>query len=140
METERLKESEMLAPVLRLFPKRRFRRYVQVPLGRKRIDLLCVRKGRHDEVAAIELKIDDWRMALWQATHNLQIAERAYVALWHDFLPRAEKNRDILEQYGVGLISVTPGSATIVFESRDKVSRVARLHKPDFYRMLLLQV
>jgi hypothetical protein len=130
----------MLAPVLRLFPKRRFRRYVEVPLGRKRIDLLCVRRGREDEVAAIELKVDDWRMAVWQATHNLQIAERAYVALWHTFVPRAERNRSILEQYGVGLISVTARSAKVVFESRDRVARVSKVHKPDFYRILVDQV
>ena len=140
MESDRLKESDMLPAVLRLFPKKRFHRYVEVPLGRKRIDLLCVRKGRDDEVAAIELKIDNWREALWQAVHNLQVAERAYVALWHEFVHRAESNRHVLEQYGVGLISVRARSAEIVFESRDCVSRVARAHKPEFYRMLLSQV
>lgn len=137
VKSEQLRESDMLLPVLRLFPKKRFRRYVEVPLGRKRIDLICVRKGKEDEVVAIELKIGDWRKALWQATHNLQIAERTYVALWHKFVHRAEKNRELLERYGVGLISVRARSAEIVFESHDRVSRVSRSNKPEFYKMLL---
>jgi hypothetical protein len=130
----------MLAPVLRLFPKRQFRRYVEVPLGRKQIDLLCVRKGRDDQVVAVELKIGKWREAVWQAIHNLQIAEQAYVALWHEYVHRAERQQELLESYGIGLISVRPRSADFVFESRDRVSRVARLHKPEFYRLLLSQV
>lgn len=140
MEGDRLKEGEMLGPVLRLFPKKRFRRYVEVPLGRKRIDLLCVGRGTHKQSAAVELKISAWREALWQAVHDLQVAERAYIALWHEYVHRAEKHRSLLERYGVGLIAVRPKSAMVVFDAEDEVPRIARSHKPDFYRMLISQV
>lgn len=139
MEAEHPKESEMLAPVLRLFPKPQFSRYLQVPLGRKRIDLLCIQRGGDGAATAIELKIDNWRTALWQALHDLQVAETAYIAMWHEYVHRAEKHRSLLEQYGVGVIAVHPRSADFVFNARDEVLRIARHHKPDFYQMLLTQ-
>ena len=132
-------EADMLRPVLRLFPKKRYLRFVEVPTGRKRIDLVCSPKNEGATVA-VELKISDWRQALWQASIDLQVADKAYIAIWHEFAPRAERNSELLGEYGVGLISVRPRSATIVLESNDPVFRVARESKPDFYRLLLEQV
>ena len=136
----RPRETALLAPVLRLFPKRRYRRYAEVPLGRKRLDLLCLPRTDEERSTAVELKVDDWRTALWQASIDLQIAHRAYVALWHEYAHRAERNADLLRRYGVGLISVGPKSARIVIESAGRPRRIPRARKPEFYRTLLFQV
>jgi len=130
----------MLAPVLDLFPEQEYERFVQVPLGRKKLDLLCVNRTDDSETVAVELKVRDWRRALWQASIDLQLAQRAYIAVWHEYAHRAEKNADLLKRYGVGLISVAPDSAAIVFKSVGRPRRIPREHKPEFYRSLLLQV
>ena len=126
-------ESELLAPVLRLFPKCRFVRLAEAAVGQKRIDLLCC--ARNDDSAsgrvAVELKVRDWRRATWQAHVNLQVAQHSYVAIWHAYahLPR----HAALRRAGVGLIVVGPRGARIVLESEDRVFRVARELKRDFY-------
>ena len=130
-------ESDLLTPVLRLFPKKRFRRFPEAELGRKRIDLLCVPLIEAEQSVSVELKIKDWKQALWQASHNFHVAEESYVAIWHRYLAAAEKNRELFESYGVGLIVVRPKSAAIVFRSKDLIFRVARSHKATFYQRLV---
>jgi hypothetical protein len=139
MKTIKLFEAQMLDPVLDLFPGRSYHRMVQVPLGRKRIDLLCVPKHRRAMSASVELKLKDWRQGLWQASVNLQVADQSFVALWHEFIHRAEKHRDLLDSYGVGLISVGPQGAKIVRRSKGRVYRIARDSKREFYDLLLGQ-
>ena len=122
--------------MLRLFPRRLYDRYGEVPLGRKRIDLCCVPKLRKNPVVAVELKLQDWRKALWQATINFQLCNQSYIALWHQWVHRVENHLDLLEEYGVGLIVVRPRVAEFVRASQDRVIRIARKHKPQFYRLL----
>ncbi len=109
-------ESHMMPPVLRLFPKRTYRRLQQVRMGRKLVDLLCVSRPYRDanQVIAIELKIKDWRTALWQAYINRQIAHQSYIAVWHEYSHRVEREVALLEQHRVGLIVAYPRSARIV--------------------------
>lgn len=135
---KRLLESEMLEPVLTLFPSSSYRHLEQVCLGRKRIDVVCLRKAE-PFVVAIELKIADWRRALWQANLNLQISNESYIAIWEDFVHRAEKHSEVLKSYGVGLIAVSSDSARIIAPSRDPVRRIARDQKGDWYQRLLRQ-
>ena len=113
-------EEELLKPVLRLFPKREFRRFKEVPLGRKKIDVWCVRKNAEQGEVCVELKIKDWRKGLWQALINFQIAGHSYIAVWHKYVQRAQKETELLRRYGVGLISVGPKTAKIIIPSEDK--------------------
>ena len=129
-------ESDMLMPVLRLYAKRRYRRFVEVPLGRKRIDVLCVPKSQELPQVSIELKISDWRKALWQATVNYQIADESYIAIWHDYVERALRRAELLRHYRVGLISVREKSARIVLPAYNRIHRLARRKKKDFYAAL----
>ena len=129
-------ERELLKPVLRLFPKDRYRRFVEVPLGRKRIDILCVPKEQLLPQISIELKVREWRRALWQAIVNLQIAQESYVAIWYRYQDRVMKHRSLMEQYGIGLIVVDALSAQKVFESKGRARRIPKEQKKAFYEAL----
>jgi hypothetical protein len=133
-------EADMLEPVLRLFPQSLYNRFPEVSLGRKKIDLLCVPKGRVNASAAVELKLANWRRALWQALNNFQLADQSYVAIWHENLHRVEDHLDLFELYGIGLIGVKPRNARFIRTSRDRVFRIAREQKREFYRHLVGQV
>ncbi len=129
-------ESEMAAPTLTLFPVVDYHHFEQVPLGRKSIDLVCLTRSR-PFTTTIELKIRDWRRALWQASLNVQVADHSYIAIWHSFVHRAEKHSDLLLSYGVGLISVSPSSAKVLLTTNDPVRRIARSKKREWYQHLL---
>jgi hypothetical protein len=137
MKGKKLTEADLLAPVLRLFPRQRYHRLGEVPLGRKKIDLFCIPRRSSHEAVSVELKLRDWRRALWQATVNLQLADRSYIALYDKYVHRAEAHAELLDSYGVGLIAVDGRRAWFLRHARDRVFRVARSHKPEFYRVLL---
>lgn len=131
-------EADMLSPVLSLFPSEAFWHFEQVPLGRKKIDLVCVERDSPNSSISVELKISDWRTALWQASVNLQLSQRSFVAIWHSFAHRALKHGELFRQYGVGLISVGPNGAEHCFDSVDSVRRISREAKRDWYKQLVL--
>lgn len=108
-------EHALLEPVLALFSSRRYRHAVEVPLGWRKIDLVCVEKKSAGWLA-IELKVRDWRGALYQAAINQQLADKSYVAMWSRHVPNALKHRPLFEQYRVGLIAVSSDGAHIVFD------------------------
>src|SRR5262245_35547624 len=132
-----LLEEAMLQPVLSLFPASTHRHCKQFPLGRKKIDLICVEQAVPNSVISIELKISDWRKALWQASVNRQLAHRSYVAIWHEYVHRAAKEFDLFNAYNVGLIAVYPEKAEILIESKACPRRVARHEKCDWYKQLM---
>lgn len=105
-------ENDLLKPVLRLYPRRDFRRLLEVPLGQKKIDLMCVPRKHDSPRVCIELKIKNWKVALWQASVNRQIADESYIAIWHRYSHRVQQ--DLLEHYGVGLIAVFRTKATVL--------------------------
>lgn len=124
------KEIELLTPVLRLFPKKNYYRYIEVPLGRRRIDVLCVSKRHQGDSISIVLKVEDWRTALWQAVVNFQVSEQSYIAIWHEYSHRGLRESSLLYSYGIGLIEVRPRTAQILTISKDHISRIARSQIP----------
>ena len=126
-----------MSPVLELFPADKYARYSQVPLGRKKIDLYCHPKNNRGHSISVELKTSDWKRALWQASINFQISEKSYIAIWHEFAHRAKNNIPLLESYGVGLIIVSHDEAFTFKKSHDKIHRIARKYKRNFYEMLI---
>jgi len=132
-----LTEDDMLKPVLRLFPKSRYRRLPEVSLGRKLVDLLCVPLEPVRDSVSVELKIKNWRQALWQAIANFQLSDQSFIAIWHEFAHRVQNQLGLLEFYGIGLIVVKPGRAQMVLPSKDVVYRVARKDKAKFYEQIL---
>jgi hypothetical protein len=134
--TRTLVENDLAAPVVSLFPSPSFECFEQVPLARKRIDLVFVQR-RKPLTISVELKIENWRKALWQATVNFQVSQESYIALWHRYIHRAEKQMDVLRAYGVGLIVVEYDIARIVLPSTEPVRRIPARRKEAWYRSLL---
>jgi len=130
-------EEYLLKPVLRLFPKEKYHRFKEVPFGRKKVDLWCVCKTEENPEVCVELKVKNWRKALWQAIINFQMAKRSYIAVWHKYVQRVERESDLLNKYGVGLISVGPKSAKIVIPSHDKIQGTSRKEKGVSYKSLI---
>lgn len=131
------REEALLKPVLRLFPKREYRRFREVPLGRKKIDVWCVRKNSEPCEVCVELKVKDWRKGLWQAIINFQIAGHSYIAVWHKYVQRAERETELLRRYGVGLISVGPRRAEVIIPSEDRGKRCWREDRKGLYKNLI---
>jgi len=113
-------EDTLMEPVLRLFPRRKYYRFIEVPLGRKKVDLWCVSKINTNSYICIELKVENWRKALWQAAINFQIGKQSYIAIWHRYVHRVEKHARLLSQYGVGLIAVKQNQAEIIIPSQNQ--------------------
>ena len=110
-----ISEQEMLPAVKRLFPASRFTRHTEVPLASKRIDFCALPKDHEEFPVAVELKVEKWRRALWQAITYRQVFPLAYVAIWHENAHRVD--RDLFGMAGVGLITVTKSGAEIVLEA-----------------------
>ena len=103
----RLREDDMRSPVLRLFPGHRYFCKHEVPFGLKRIDLVFSQKTcEKEELVAVELKLRDWRRAIWQAVNNRQVATYSFVALPPAAAERAD--RQLFASLGVGLIIADP--------------------------------
>jgi hypothetical protein len=133
----KLAETDLLTPVLTLFPEQNYWHVQQVALGRKKIDLVCIERDSPHGTQSIELKIQDWRKALWQASINFQLSEKSYIAIWHEYVHRVLRHSDLLSTYGVGLIAVYPCEAEILSESVDLVRRLSRDAKRDWYKHLI---
>ena len=69
--TRRVKPSEqhLLEPVLALFGTDRYEHCLEVPLGWKQIDVLCIGHFSSPWIS-VELKVRDWKKALEQAAIN----------------------------------------------------------------------
>ena len=138
MSNSDLEERAMAAPVIALFCGEQYEFYEQVPLARKRIDLVFV--ARHTPTTiSVELKIRDWKKALWQAVVNFQVSQESYIAIWHDYVHRVERHIDLLQRYGVGLISVERTTARVVLKSSEQIGCIPSLQKQEWYRFLLNQ-
>jgi hypothetical protein len=69
------------------------------------------------EVIAFEAKLNDWRRAIYQAYRNTSFASRSYVVLPNHVAVRAERSRDMLENYGVGLCACDDRGLSVLIEA-----------------------
>ena len=115
MSTHLPAESELLSPVLAMFEVPGYSAVLEAKLSRKRIDVLLIpNAGGH--WISIELKVKDWKKALWQAAINTQLSDHSYVALWHTTVQCALGQENLFRSYGVGIISVSAAGAVVVLE------------------------
>ncbi len=68
------------------------------------------------EIVAVELKLRDWRRAVWQAVHNRQVATVSYIALPVQSIGAVDAG--ILRCLGLGLIGVESKDATIFLRAK----------------------
>lgn len=109
-------ESELRKPVERLFPRDAYFMKDEVPFGLKRIDLVFKSKQR-DCTIAVELKLEDWKRAVWQAVHNRQVATYSYIALPVRKLGAVDLG--LLSSLGLGLILAGPIEAKILLSATE---------------------
>jgi hypothetical protein len=110
------RESELSDPVERLFTRDNYDVGYEVPFGLKRIDLFFWRRKGCPEIVAVELKLTNWRRAVWQAVHNRQVATKSYIALPVRSIRAVDAG--ILRSLGLGLIGVENDDATIFLQAK----------------------
>jgi hypothetical protein len=98
-----LKEDVLLPRVERMMKEHGYLSCRQVPLGTKRIDLVCYSPD-YEEIIAIELKVSKWRLGLQQALSRRLCADRVYVAIPRDMVEHID--RQLFSRYGIGIIEV----------------------------------
>jgi hypothetical protein len=98
--------------VERLFPSERFFYKCEVPFGLKRIDLVFKERTNPHCVTAVELKLRNWKQAIWQAFQNRQVADYSYVALPHGIDSLIDLRT--LTKLGLGVIVADRKEARIV--------------------------
>ncbi len=97
----------------------------EVPYGAKRIDLAGL--STDSQIFAIELKVDKWRRAIWQASIYQLCANFAYIAVRQEYTHRVDI--DYLGGLGIGLIAVTDGKAHLRLEARPSPILIPREHQ-----------
>jgi hypothetical protein len=97
------RETELVEPVATWLEASGFDVRVEVPILGRRADILG---SRTDEVAAVELKMYDWRGALRQALAYQLAADRAWVAMPLAAASRAYRSRWKFEVEKVGLLAI----------------------------------
>ncbi|WXG42315.1 MAG: hypothetical protein WED07_16375 [Candidatus Freyarchaeum deiterrae] len=111
-----LRESILYKPVIKLFRDNGFKTYereIRIPMSRKRVDLVFFKIGEEEKKVAVELKVNKWEEAIFQAYINTFFFSKAYVALWHEAVKEA--NIGIFKHYNVGLIEVNKNKARIIY-------------------------
>jgi len=77
--------------------------------GRSRTDVVFL---AGDEVIGVEVKMTDWRRAIFQALLNRYCVDRSYIALWTGRVTTNVLSEAI--QWGVGVLAVSATSIEIV--------------------------
>jgi hypothetical protein len=99
-----MQESQLVSKVERFMQRHGYRSSKQVPLGAKRIDLVCYRPDMK-EIIAVEAKVRDWRKAVTQALSRRLCADKVYVAVPKPNFRHIDV--DVFSRYGLGLLEVS---------------------------------
>lgn len=112
-----VREDELRAPVEKLFLAEGYSCKAEVRFGLKRIDLLFCPRPNGQEIVTVELKLRNWKKAIWQAVSNRQVATYSYVALPSRIA--AVVDRRLMASLGLGLIVANPtGEAKIALPAK----------------------
>jgi len=77
--------------------------------GRSRTDVVFV---AGDEVIGVEVKMTDWRRAIFQALLNRYCVDRSYIALWTGRVTTGVLTE--AHEWGVGVLAISATSIEIV--------------------------
>jgi len=106
-------EDEIIDNIKLFFEKKGFRVITEVPLLTKRIDIICLKNGIN-EIIAIEVKIQNWKRGLQQASVYRICSDFVYLAIHRDFSHRVDIK--LLQRAGIGLIVVDEDGVEIIFK------------------------
>ncbi|MBA7589821.1 hypothetical protein ES708_31913 [subsurface metagenome] len=121
------REDELRGPVEGLFPANEYIVKREVPFGLKRIDLIFKSRKNGQDIIAVELKLRNWKRAVWQAVHNRQIATYSYIALPEATAPPVDIST--LYSLGLGLIVTDVKKARVLLPAQRSKYVNARLAK-----------
>jgi hypothetical protein len=112
------REEELRKPVHEYFRTRQYSVFDEVRLFSRGIDIIAKRRN---EIVAIELKLSDWKKAIYQACLNQRVSDYSYVALPEPLWNRI--NREVYTMsvaQGIGLLSVDGVARQIMRSERSK--------------------
>jgi len=87
----------------------------EVKFFKKRIDFTFI--DENNDLHAIELKIKDWKSALYQLDTNQLCAKFCYLGIWHENEKLVPK--ETLKKYGFGLISIDKTKCNIIVHPKE---------------------
>jgi|SRR5665213_3032029 len=94
--------------------------FSEVPFYGKKIDLVLTGRSFRT-IYAVEVKLEDWRTALKQASVNQLFACYSYIAVPSALATRlVAKNVDVFTSHGVGIIAVSSGAKVILQASKSR--------------------
>ena len=111
---KRLVESKIVEKLINDSYEKDWHYTTEVPFYRSKIDFVSV-NPKNKEVIAIEAKISNWYRAIQQATSYTLCSNKVYLAMWYEFAHRV--NTDVLDRYGIGLMSVN-GTVDIIHKAK----------------------
>ncbi len=86
----------------------------EVKFFKKKIDFVFL--DENENLHAIELKVKDWKNALYQLDTNQLFAKYCYLGIWHSFLHLVPKK--LLKEYGIGLLSISKNNVEILLKPK----------------------
>jgi hypothetical protein len=111
--SQNLTELDLYSDVLAAFNHQQHC-FTEVPFYGKKIDLVLTGKSFRI-IYAVEVKLDDWRAALKQASVNQLFACYSYIAVPGDLAERLlTKNTEIFTSHGVGIIAVSTAAKVVL--------------------------
>lgn len=126
-------EADLYAHLLAKFQNKQLC-FAEVPFFGKSVDLVLTTKTART-IIAIEVKLEDWRRALKQASINQLFACYSYIAVPEDLAIRLKNEHGpIFRNHGVGIIGVCQG-CRIVLEA-EKSAYIYPKHRLKIKRIL----
>ena len=127
------REQDLVHLVARYLRNRTFRRQLnEVPFFEYRIDMYGYSR-QTDRTVAVELKLKKWNRAVEQALVYQLCSDFVYIAMPSDVT--AVVKLEILDEYGLGLLSVGPKRCRQIL--RPRPSSVLRRHYREQYLALI---
>ena len=99
-------ETKLYPPIEKKFSEE-YNIFHEVRLYCRRVDMLMISKKTKKPEIAMEFKLKDWKTAIQQANSYQLIADYSYIVLYYKNIYKIEKQLDILEKKGIGLISAS---------------------------------
>jgi len=86
----------------------------EVKFFKKKIDFVFL--DEKENLHAVELKVKDWKNALYQLDTNQLFAKYCYLGIWHSYSYLVPKK--ILKKYGIGFISISKSNIEILVKPK----------------------
>lgn len=115
-----MKETDLLAPLVKTYIDKGYRAFAEVQLSSRWIDVLLLHE-KNKEIIAVELKLTDWRRAYKQAKVYPIAADYVYVGMPEKYIHRALDNSNYFEELGIGLLAINGKAVEVVQAQKSSI-------------------